>query len=62
MSEPVGNLLGLKASELKHLKNTLRRRVMPEEIVSPELIEELYGLKCAVIENPLAGTPLVIPY
>lgn len=41
MSEPVGNLLGLKASELKHLKNTLRRRVMPEEIVSPELARHL---------------------
>ncbi len=34
----------------------------PAEIVTPELIEALYGLKCAVIENPLAGTPLVIPY
>ncbi len=41
MSEPVGNLLGLKQSELKHLKNTLRRRVMPEEIVSPELARHL---------------------
>lgn len=41
MNEPVGNLLGLKASELKHLKNTLRRRVMPEEIVSPELARHL---------------------
>ncbi|WP_278442246.1 ABC transporter ATP-binding protein [Pseudomonas oryzihabitans] len=34
----------------------------PAEVVTPELIEALYGLKCAVIENPLAGTPLVIPY
>lgn len=34
----------------------------PAEIVTPALIEALYGLKCAVIENPLAGTPLVIPY
>jgi len=41
VNEPVGNLLGLKASELKHLKNTLRRRVMPEEIVSPELARHL---------------------
>jgi GTP-binding protein HflX len=41
MNEPFGNTLGLKASELKHLKNTWRRRVSPHEIVSPELARHL---------------------
>ena len=36
-----GNTLGLKASELRILRNTFRRRVGPHEIVSPELARHL---------------------
>jgi GTPase len=41
VNEPVGNVLGLKASELKHLKNTWRRSVAVHEIVSAELARHL---------------------
>ncbi len=41
MNEPTGNVLGLKPSELKHLKNTWRRHVSVHEIVSPELARHL---------------------
>ena len=41
MNEPVGNVLGLKPSELKHLKHTWRRHVGVHEIVSPELARHL---------------------
>ncbi|MBS1150070.1 MAG: hflX [Myxococcaceae bacterium] len=41
MNEPFGNTFGLKASELKHLKNTWKRRVSVHEIVSPELARHL---------------------
>jgi GTP-binding protein HflX len=41
MNEPVGNTLGLKPSELKHLRHTFRRRVSSTEIVSPELARHL---------------------
>ncbi|MFT3840964.1 MAG: GTPase HflX [Myxococcaceae bacterium] len=41
MNEPFGNTLGLKPSELKHLRNTFRRRVGSSEIVSPELARHL---------------------
>jgi GTP-binding protein HflX len=41
MNEPFGNVLGLKPSELKHLRNTFRRRVLEEDIVSPELAGHL---------------------
>ncbi|MEW5742985.1 MAG: GTPase HflX [Myxococcota bacterium] len=41
MNEPFGNTLGLKPSELKHLRNTFRRRVSTHEIVSPELARHL---------------------
>lgn len=33
----------------------------PTEIVSPELIEAIYGLRCMIIEDPVAHTPLVVP-
>ncbi|MBT2478873.1 ABC transporter ATP-binding protein [Streptomyces sp. ISL-94] len=33
----------------------------PSEIVTPELVHEVFGLRAAVIECPVAGTPLVIP-
>lgn len=41
MNEPSGNTLGLKPSELKHLRNTFRRRVLEEDLVSPELANHL---------------------
>ncbi len=41
MNEPFGNTLGLKPSELKHLRNTFRRRVGRHDIVSAELARHL---------------------
>ncbi|MEW5559471.1 iron-enterobactin ABC transporter ATP-binding protein [Enterobacter asburiae] len=34
----------------------------PKEIVTAELIEKIYGLRCLIIEDPVAGTPLVVPW
>lgn len=33
----------------------------PKEIVTPALIERIYGMRCMIIEDPVAGTPLVVP-
>ncbi|WP_308312760.1 ABC transporter ATP-binding protein [Streptomyces sp. ISL-11] len=33
----------------------------PGEIVTAELVEEVFGLRCRVIEDPETGTPLVVP-
>lgn len=33
----------------------------PKEIVTAELIEKIYGLRCMIIDDPVAGTPLVVP-
>jgi len=33
----------------------------PEEIVTAELVETVFGLPCRVIEDPESGTPLVVP-
>jgi iron complex transport system ATP-binding protein len=33
----------------------------PAEIVGEELVERVFGLPCRVVEDPEAGTPLVVP-
>lgn len=33
----------------------------PKEVVTAQLVEEVFGLKCIVIEDPISHTPLVIP-
>ncbi len=33
----------------------------PKEIVTPELIERVYGMRCMIIDDPVAHTPLVVP-
>ncbi|MEV5175630.1 ABC transporter ATP-binding protein [Streptomyces flaveolus] len=33
----------------------------PNDIVTVELVEEVFGLRCQVIEDPETGTPLVVP-
>lgn len=33
----------------------------PAAIVTAELVEEVYGLRCQIIDDPETGTPLVIP-
>jgi iron complex transport system ATP-binding protein len=33
----------------------------PREVVTAELVEAVFGLPCRVIEDPEAGTPLVVP-
>lgn len=34
----------------------------PSEIITAALIEEVYGLACLVVPDPLTGTPLVVPH
>lgn len=33
----------------------------PAEVVTAELVERVFGLRCQVIDDPQTGTPLVIP-
>lgn len=34
----------------------------PEEVVTPELVSAVFGLKSQIICDPISGTPLCIPY
>jgi iron-siderophore transport system ATP-binding protein len=33
----------------------------PDEIVDAALVEAVFGLPCHVVEDPVAGTPLIVP-
>jgi iron complex transport system ATP-binding protein len=33
----------------------------PADIVTPALIEQVFGLRCAIIDCPVSHTPLIIP-
>ncbi|GIF26411.1 iron complex transport system ATP-binding protein [Actinoplanes tereljensis] len=33
----------------------------PGEVITAELIEDVFGLPCVIITDPVAGTPLIIP-
>ncbi|WP_078971984.1 ABC transporter ATP-binding protein [Streptomyces sp. WM6368] len=33
----------------------------PQEVVTAELVEKVFGLRCQVIDDPETGTPLVVP-
>ncbi|MFF6805195.1 ATP-binding cassette domain-containing protein [Streptomyces sp. NPDC012616] len=33
----------------------------PDEVVTADLVEEVFGLRCQVIDDPETGTPLVVP-
>lgn len=33
----------------------------PQEIVTPQMMKQMYGLDCIVIEDPVSGTPLIVP-
>ncbi|MEX5711012.1 ABC transporter ATP-binding protein [Parafrankia sp. FMc6] len=33
----------------------------PSEIVTAELVDEVFGLRCLVVPDPVAGTPQVVP-
>jgi len=44
LTDVFGNTLGLKASELRLLRNTYRRKTSPHEVVSPDLARHLTGI------------------
>lgn len=33
----------------------------PREIVTEQLVEEIFGLKCMILEDPVSFTPLIVP-
>jgi iron complex transport system ATP-binding protein len=33
----------------------------PDDIVTAELVREVFGLRCRVVPDPVAGTPMVVP-
>lgn len=42
-------------------KGKLKADGKPEDVLTPKLIKEVYGLDCKIINDPISNTPLVIP-
>jgi iron complex transport system ATP-binding protein len=57
--------LNLAARYADHLVALVRGQVVasgsPQEVVTREIVRQVFGLESQVIEDPVAGTPLVVP-
>lgn len=42
-------------------KGKLVAQGSPSEVISRELMKQIYGLDCQIIEDPVSGTPLIVP-
>lgn len=49
------------SSEIMFLKDgKIISKGHPEEVITEELLEKVYGVKSKIIKNPINGKPLVI--
>jgi iron complex transport system ATP-binding protein len=57
--------LGLAARYADHLvvmrQGRLHAQGRPSEVVTEAMVEEVFGLHCRVLPDPVAGTPLIVP-
>ncbi|WP_018133465.1 ABC transporter ATP-binding protein [Effusibacillus pohliae] len=57
------NLACRYAHHIVALKNrTVYAQGKPEEIVTEELVRDVFGMDCQLTQDPIYGTPLCIPY
>lgn len=42
-------------------KGELLAEGTPDQVISPEMILKLYGLNCTVMEDPISGSPMIVP-
>jgi len=72
LHEEQGNTLVMVLHDLNHAcryathlvamrEGTIVAQGDPNRIVTAELVEEVFGLRCRIIQDPESGTPLVIP-
>ena len=55
------NLSARYADHLFAMKSgTLNACGTPQEIITPGLMRELYGLECIVMKDPVSGTPFIL--
>lgn len=40
---------------------TIVAQGLPADVITPDIVQDVFGLACQVIDDPLTGTPLVIP-
>ena len=56
------NLSARYADYLFALKDgSLKAQGTPEEVISEELIQNIFGLDCLVMKDPVSGSPFIVP-
>lgn len=56
------NLACRYASELIAMRDgRIAGQGSPRELVTPELVREVFDLDCVVIDDPVTGTPMIVP-
>ncbi len=50
-----------RCSSSNSLNGQLIAQGDPREIVTERLVEDVFGLKCTIIDDPVSHTPLVVP-
>ncbi|MCM3411747.1 ABC transporter ATP-binding protein [Metabacillus litoralis] len=57
--------INLSARYANHIfalhKGKLVAEGAPKEVITSELIEDIFGLNCTVVEDPVSGSPSVVP-
>ncbi|MDO5093564.1 MAG: ABC transporter ATP-binding protein [Propionibacteriaceae bacterium] len=57
--------LGLAARYATHMVAMKEGRISaqgtPAEVITPEIMRDTFGLACLVVDDPVTGTPLVVP-
>nr|WP_280401841.1 ABC transporter ATP-binding protein [Nocardia carnea] len=56
------NLACRYATELIAMRDgRIAGRGGPRELVTPELVREIFDLDCVIVEDPVTGTPMIVP-
>jgi iron complex transport system ATP-binding protein len=42
-------------------KGVIMAQGTPQEVMTPELIQEVFQLNCRIVPDPISGTPLCVP-
>lgn len=48
------HIIAMRQGEILHAGS-------PRDVITPDIVQAVFGIKCVVIEDPETGTPLVVP-
>jgi len=61
LDEPIAFLDIVHQIEMLDLLDDLNAEGNPGDIVTEQLVHDVFGLRALVIEDPVSGTPMIVP-